>query len=57
VLSSTNETTIEVDSLGNNEDFSLTITRAKFEELCMSILKEFTPIVEKTLKDAGKSKN
>ena len=57
VLSSANQTTIEVDALGDNEDFNATITRAKFEELCMSMFKECIPPVEKVLKDSGISKN
>ena len=39
ILSSSAQTTIEVDSLAESEDFSLTITRAKFEELCMTMFK------------------
>lgn len=39
ILSSSAQTTIEVDSLAESEDFSLTLTRAKFEELCMSLFK------------------
>ena len=39
ILSSSAQTTIEVDSLAESEDFSLTLTRAKFEELCMSMFK------------------
>lgn len=31
ILSSSAQTTIEVDSLAESEDFSMTITRAKFE--------------------------
>ena len=31
ILSSAAQTTIEVDSLAESEDFSLTLTRAKFE--------------------------
>jgi heat shock protein 1/8 len=57
ILSSSAQTTIEVDSLAESEDFSLTITRAKFEELCMSQFKETIPPVEKVLKDSGMSKN
>ncbi len=38
-------------------DFNITITRAKFEELCMPIFKETIPPVEKVLKDTGLSKN
>jgi L1 cell adhesion molecule like protein len=57
ILSSSAQTSIEVDSLADSEDFSLTITRAKFEELCMSQFKETIPPVEKVLKDSGFSKN
>lgn len=45
ILSSSAQTSIEVDSLAESEDFSLTITRAKFEELCMSMFKETIPPV------------
>ena len=57
ILSSSAQTTIEVDSLAESEDFSLTITRAKFEELCMSQFKETIPPVEKVLRDSQMSKN
>lgn len=36
ILSASAQTSIEVDSLADSADFSLTLTRAKFEELCMS---------------------
>lgn len=57
ILSSAAQTTIEVDALAESEDFTLTITRAKFEELCMTMFKETIPPVEKVLKDSGMSKN
>ena len=57
ILSSSAQTSIEVDSLAESEDYSVTITRAKFEELCMSMFKETIPPVEKVLKDSGISKN
>lgn len=57
ILSSSAQTTIEVDSLAESEDFSMTITRAKFEELCMSQFKETIPPVEKVLRDSQMSKN
>lgn len=57
ILSSATQTTIEVDALGENEDFNSTITRAKFEELCMPMFKECIPPVEKVIKDSGISKN
>jgi heat shock protein 1/8 len=34
ILSSSAQTTIEVDSLADSQDYSVSITRAKFEELC-----------------------
>ena len=57
VLSASTQTTIEVDALGENEDFNCTITRAKFEELCMNQFKECIPPVEKVLRDSGIAKN
>nr|CAI39095.1 Cytosol-type hsp70 [Paramecium tetraurelia] len=57
VLSSANQTTIEVDALDANEDFNCTISRAKFEELCIQMFKQCIPPVEKVLKDSGISKN
>ena len=57
ILSSSAQTSIEVDSLAESEDFSLTITRAKFEELCMSMFKDTIPPVEKVLRDSQMSKN
>ena len=57
ILSSSAQTSIEVDSLAESEDYSVTITRAKFEELCLSQFKETIPPVEKVLKDSGISKN
>jgi L1 cell adhesion molecule like protein len=45
ILSSSAQTSIEVDSLADSQDFSMTITRAKFEELCLSQFKETIPPV------------
>lgn len=56
ILSSAAQTTIEVDALAESEDFNLTLTRAKFEELCMPFFKDTVPPVEKVLKDAKMSK-
>lgn len=56
ILSSSAQTSIEVDSLAESEDFSMTITRAKFEELCLSQFKQTIKPVEKVLKDSGMSK-
>ena len=57
ILSSSTQTTIEVDSLAETYDYNVTITRAKFEELCMSYFKECIPPVEQVLKNANFSKN
>jgi heat shock 70kDa protein 1/2/6/8 len=57
ILSSSTQATIEVDSLAESMDFNTTITRAKFEELCLHYFKECIPPVEKVLKDANFAKN
>jgi len=57
ILSSSAQTTIEVDSLADSQDYSISITRAKFEELCLSMFKDTIPPVDKVLKDSGMSKN
>ena len=57
ILSSSTQTTIEVDSLAESMDYSATLTRAKFEELCMPYFKECIPPVEQVLKNANFSKS
>ena len=57
MLSTTNQTSIEVDSLKNGEDFSLQITRAKFEELCLDYFRKCIDPVKKVLEDSGLAKN
>ncbi|OAY31828.1 heat shock 70 kDa protein [Manihot esculenta] len=51
-LSSTTQTTIEIDSLYEGIDFYATITRARFEELNMDLFRKCTETVEKCLLDA-----
>uniref|UniRef100_A0A7C8ZMN4 Adenosinetriphosphatase n=1 Tax=Opuntia streptacantha TaxID=393608 RepID=A0A7C8ZMN4_OPUST len=51
-LSSTTQTTIEIDSLYEGVDFYTTITRARFEELCMDLFRKCMEPVEKCLRDA-----
>lgn len=51
-LSSTTQTTIEIDSLYEGIDFYATITRARFEELCMDLFLKCMEPVEKCLRDA-----
>ncbi|XP_059456155.1 heat shock cognate 70 kDa protein-like [Corylus avellana] len=56
ILSSATETMIEVDSLYNGIDFYSSITRAKFAELSMDLLKKSIELVEKCLSDAKMDK-
>ena len=51
-LSSTAQTTIEIDSLFDGVDFYTSITRARFEELCMDLFRKCMEPVEKTLRDS-----
>jgi heat shock protein 1/8 len=51
-LSSTSQTTIEIDSLYEGIDFYATITRARFEELNIDLFMKCTETVEKCLRDA-----
>lgn len=55
-LSSTAQTTIELDSLYDGIDFNTNITRARFEELCMDLFKKSIDTVEKAMIDSGLSK-
>merc|ERR1712194_669647 len=56
-LSSSTTATIEIDSLVDGIDFSCTLSRAKFEELCMDLFKGSMSPVEKVLKDSGFKKD
>lgn len=51
-LSSAMTTSIEIDSLAEGVDFSINISRAKFEELCIDLFKSGIDPVDKVLKDA-----
>ncbi len=57
VLSSSTQSAIEVDSLIDGIDFSVVITRAKFETLCESAFKRTIAPLEQVLKDAKMSKD
>lgn len=57
ILSSSAQTTIEVDALAESADFNISINRAKFEELNMSYFKQCMGPVEQVIKDSGISKN
>lgn len=57
MLSNVNSAQIDVDALKDGEDFSLMISRAKFEELCLSYFKGCLKPVEQALADSGLGKN
>ncbi|XP_073305637.1 heat shock cognate 70 kDa protein 2-like [Primulina huaijiensis] len=56
-LSSTAQTTIEIDSLFEGIDFYTTVTRARFEELNMDLFRKCMEPVEKCLRDAKMDKS
>jgi len=56
-LSSSTQAHIEIDSLFDGIDFNSTITRARFEDLCMDFFKKCMDPCEKVLRDAKISKN
>ncbi|KAI9013160.1 putative ER Hsp70 chaperone BiP [Gaertneriomyces semiglobifer] len=56
-LSSQMSVRVEVESFYDGDDFSETLTRAKFEELNMDLFKRTMRPVEKVLKDAGVKKD
>lgn len=56
-LSSVSQTTAEVDSLSGGEDFNISITRARFEDINSVLFKSTLEPVEKVLKDAGIEKS
>ena len=55
-LSSATQSTVEVDSLAEGNDFNTTITRAKFESLCESIFRRTVAPLDGLLRDAKLSK-
>ena len=56
-LSSTQQTTIEVDSISDSVDFYTTLSRAKFEELNSDLFKRCIEAVDKVMRDSGFSKS
>merc|ERR1712000_388574 len=56
-LSSQKTTRIEIEAFHNGNDFSETLTRAKFEELNMDLFRKTLKPVEQVLKDAKVKKN
>jgi heat shock 70kDa protein 1/2/6/8 len=56
-LSSSAQTSIEIDSLYEGIDFYSSITRARFEELCADLFRSTLDPVEKVLKDSKLDKS
>jgi L1 cell adhesion molecule like protein len=56
-LSAAARANIEVDSLYEGTDFASSITRARFEDLCMPYFRQCLDPVTKVLQDAGMSKS
>ncbi|ESX02879.1 hypothetical protein KL918_002346 [Ogataea parapolymorpha] len=56
-LSSSAQTSLEIDSLYEGIDFYTSITRARFEELCQDLFRSTLDPVEKVLKDAKLDKS
>ena len=57
ILSSAHQAEIECEALADGEDYSKTISRAKFDELCLDLFNMCLPPVEQVLKDSSISKN
>jgi heat shock 70kDa protein 1/2/6/8 len=56
ILSSAHQAEIECETLAEGEDFNCSISRAKFEELCIDLFRKCMPPVENVLKDADVGK-
>ena len=57
ILSAAHQSEIYCETLAEGEDFSMNISRAKFEELCMPHFRKCMPPVEQVLTDADISKS
>ncbi|KAL1422092.1 hypothetical protein MTO96_003899 [Rhipicephalus appendiculatus] len=56
ILSSTAETSIEIDALFDGTDFYTKITRARFEELCLDLFKSTLGPIQRALDDSKMDK-
>ncbi|KAH8038651.1 hypothetical protein HPB51_002795 [Rhipicephalus microplus] len=56
ILSSTAETSIEIDALFEGTDFYTKITRARFEELCLDLFKSTLGPIQRALDDSKMDK-
>ena len=57
ILSSSVNANIECEALAEGEDYNFSLSRAKFEELCIDLFRKCLPPVENVLKDSGLSKD
>ena len=57
ILSSAHQAEIECETLADGEDYSTSISRAKFEELCIDLFRKCMPPVEQVLKDSDMGKS
>jgi len=56
-LSSSTNAVIELDNLYNDIDFTCSISRAKFESICIDLFQKLMDPVDRALKDAKMAKN
>ena len=56
-LSSSTTAQIEIDGISSDVDFNTVLTRAKFEDMCMTLFRRCMDPVAKVLEDAKMSKN
>jgi heat shock protein 1/8 len=57
ILSSAVNATIDCEALAEGEDYNCTLSRAKFEEICIDLFRKCLPPVENVLKDSGLAKD
>jgi heat shock protein 1/8 len=56
ILSAAHTAPIECETLAEGEDYNTTLSRAKFEELCIDLFRQCMPPLENVLKDSQMSK-
>merc|ERR1712174_169395 len=56
ILSAAHTSEVFCEALAEGEDYTQTISRAKFEELCLPLFRKCMPPVEQVLKDADLGK-
>ena len=57
ILSTSNQTNVEVDSVSEGQDMNVLLTRAKYESLCADLFQKTMAPVETVLQDAKMSKS